>query len=93
MIVGDGACLDAMNEDIAASNPINLCNQPMPVVSEAKYFGDWISEEGLSASVVCTVKKRKGLTISAIHEIRSVVWWNPSRIRNVGACCPAYAPA
>ena len=45
----------------------------MKKFQEAKYLGDWISEKGLSESVACTVKKRKGFAIASIHEIRSVI--------------------
>ena len=45
----------------------------MKKFQEAKYLGDWISEMGLSESVSCTVKKRKGLAMTCTHEIQSVI--------------------
>ena len=45
----------------------------MPCVSEAKLLGDWLSSDGVSQSVATTVKKRKGLAIASIYEIRAVV--------------------
>ena len=53
--------------------PITLCGEPMPCVSEAKLLGDWLSSDGVSQSVATTVKKRKGLAIASIYEIRAVV--------------------
>ena len=55
------------------SRPITLCGEPMPCVNEAKLVGDWLSGDGLSQSVATTVKKRKGLALSSIYEIRAVV--------------------
>ena len=55
------------------SRPITLCGEPMPCVSEAKLLGDWLSGDGLSQSVATTVKKRKGLALASIYEIRAVV--------------------
>ena len=72
MIIGNKTSITSHKEEIR-KNPITLCKQPMTMVSEAKYLGDWICEGGLSESVVCTVRKRKGLAIGAIHEIRCVV--------------------
>ena len=70
--IGSQAVRKATEDDLA-DNPITLFGQVMKKFKEAKYLGDWISEKGLSESVVCTVNKRKGLAIAAIHEIRSVV--------------------
>ena len=72
MIIGNNSNCEAIKDEIKA-NPIMLCNQQMTCVSEAKYLGDWICEDGLEESVACTVNKRKGLAISSIYEIRSVV--------------------
>ena len=79
MIIGDKTRRNAMKKE-TERNPITLCNQPMSCVSEAKYLGDWISEGGLTDSVECTVRKRKGLAVSSIHEIRLVVEDCRSRI-------------
>jgi len=54
-------------------NPITLCGKPMSCVNEAKLLGDWLSDKGLAESVATTVKKRKGLVIASIYEIRTVV--------------------
>ena len=45
----------------------------MPCVSEAKFLGDWLYDQGLSQSAAITVKKRKGISITSIYEIRTVV--------------------
>ena len=53
--------------------PITLCGQNMKRDKEAKYLGDWISQEGLAKSAAITVMKRKKAVLSAIHDIRAVV--------------------
>ena len=40
---------------------------------KAKYLGDWLSSYGLSDSVAATVKKRKGLVVQSVYEIRAVI--------------------
>ena len=61
------------HEEQLRSQPITLCGKSMPCVNEAKLLGDWLSHHGLSQSVATTVKKRKGLAIASIYEIRAVV--------------------
>ena len=53
--------------------PITLCGNEMSCVPEAKLLGDWISDQGLSKSAEVTVRKRKGMAIASIYEIRTVV--------------------
>ena len=60
-------------KDQLLKNPITLCGKPMSCVSEAKLLGDWLSDKGLGESVATTVKKRKGLVIASMYEIRTVV--------------------
>ena len=45
----------------------------MPCVTESKLLGDWISDKGLAQSYALTIRKRKGMAIASIYEIRSVV--------------------
>ena len=54
-------------------NPLTLCGENMKEEKEVKYLGDWISGSGLGDSVAITVRKRKGLAMSSIFEIRSIV--------------------
>ena len=53
--------------------PLTLCGAPMVQEECAKYLGDWISSAGLGDSVAVTVKKRKGLALMAIHDIRRII--------------------
>ena len=64
---------DSSYQEQLNSHPITLCGKPMPYVKEAKLLGDWLSDQGLSHSIAVTVRKRKGLAIASIYEIRTVV--------------------
>ena len=70
--IGSHSARKAIDDELL-ERPVTLCGQVMKKFQEAKYLGDWISEKGLSESVACTVKKRKGFAIASIHEIRSVI--------------------
>ena len=45
----------------------------MKVSSEEKYLGDQDSSSGLAASILATIKKRGGLVIGKIFEIKAVI--------------------
>ena len=62
-----------MIHDQLLDNPLILCGKEMKQEIKAKYLGDWLSSEGLSDSVAATVKKRKGLVVQSIYEIRAVI--------------------
>ena len=55
------------------SNPLMLCNNPMPQENSAKYLGDILSAAGLRDSVAATIEKRKPCVSRAIYETRAIV--------------------
>ena len=54
-------------------NPPLLYGKEMKVSLEEKYLGDQISSGGLAASILATIKKRRGLVIGKIFEIKAVI--------------------
>jgi hypothetical protein len=71
-VIGNKKTRKEMDEKVQ-EHPIYLCGMKMKQEEQAKYLGDWLSAFGLADSVAFTVKKRKGLAVHAIHEIRAVV--------------------
>ena len=82
-------------EEKEQEHPIYLCGTKMKQEEQAKYLGDWLSAFGLADSVAFTVKKRKGLVVHSIHEIRAVVddsrsrrlAWTSGRWPSCLCCC------
>ena len=72
IVMGNKKTRREMQEKVQ-DHPIHLCGINMKQEEQAKYLGDWLSALGLADSVAYTVKKRKGLAIHSIHEIRAVV--------------------
>ena len=62
-----------------------LSGFPMKEVTQEKYLGDYIHQNGNPDSVMATIKARSGLVTSAINEIRSVL--EDCRINVVGGLC------
>ena len=60
-------------EDDLRRHKLTLNGAVMDRAPHVKYLGDYLCEEGLGASVAMTVEKRKGLVMSAIYEIRSLI--------------------
>ena len=56
-----------------SDKPLMLCGKPMKREKQGKYLGDWLSEDGLTASAAVTVDKRIGLAKLAVFEVRAVL--------------------
>ena len=50
-----------------------LCGKPMHREKQGKYLGDWLSEDGLTASAAVTIDKRIGLAKLSVFEVRAVL--------------------
>ena len=55
-----------------SSNPVMFCYERMKLSESEKYLGDYLSYS-LSESVFTTLKRRKGLTMRLISEIKVTV--------------------
>ena len=72
IVIGNKKTRKEMEEKLQQS-PVYLCGNKMKQEDHAKYLGDWLSVFGLAESAAVTIKKRKGLAVHSIHEIRAVV--------------------
>ena len=72
IIIGQGKPKDELERQFRANPPL-LYGEEMKIVTEEKYLGDQISTGGLGASILATIKKRQGLVIGKIFEIKAVL--------------------
>ena len=72
IIIGQGKKKIEMENQFRATPPL-LYGQEVQIVTEEKYLGDQISTGGLSSSILATIKKRQGLVIGKIFEIKAVL--------------------
>ena len=72
IIIGKGKPRIEMEKQFSENPPL-LYGQEMNIVTEEKYLGDQISAGGLGPSILATIKKRRGLVIDKIFEIKAVI--------------------
>jgi hypothetical protein len=72
IIIGKGKPRIEMGKQFSENLPL-LYGQEMNIVMEEKYLGDRIIAGGLRASILATIKKRQGLVINKIFEIKAVI--------------------
>jgi hypothetical protein len=72
IIIGQGKSKDELEKQFKANPPL-LYGKEMKIVTEEKYLRDQMSTGGLAASILATIKKRQGLVIGKIFEIRAVL--------------------
>ena len=72
IVFGDRKARQKINEELV-SRPLMLCGANMVQEEQAKYLGDQLCGLGLAESADATVRKRRGLVIMSIFEIRTVL--------------------
>ena len=72
MVVGNKKIRKKIVAELS-SQTINLCGKPMREVESEKWLGDHIHCLGNDQSVITTVKKRYGLAMSTIMDIKNIM--------------------
>jgi hypothetical protein len=72
IVIGDEKSRQKINDKLVI-RPLTLCGANMVQEEQSKYLGDQLSGLGLAESADATVKKRRGLVIRSIFEIRTVL--------------------
>ena len=72
MVVGNKNITKTIEEELKEET-ITLCGKEMNRKDCDKWLGDYLHCQGNSQSVITTIKKRYGLAISAIMDIKNIV--------------------
>ena len=72
MVVGKKSMTKELEEELAGQR-IELCGKEMKRSDSEKWLGDYIHCLGNDESIITTIKKRYGLAVSTIMDIRNIV--------------------